>query len=461
MESKLTIARKRKHWTREEAAEYLDINANTLYRWEAGTVMPRGYNLRKLCDLYGMTEAELGFDEEHMPMSGTPLNLPERSEGLLMIIDQDLTLRLLSLAFIPHGSYQEVQDALTLMLQEYDLMNSNPAAFVARREALRRLAMFTLLHLGITTDAQRVPRRADEILDQCAASIAACWELSRSSEETDIELAFQGVGAYEPMLREIVKTASPPQRKIAASLVSQCALLQEVLGWHFTGLKIATKHGQDAVLYSEISEDVSLRLSSLKCLAWTYYYDHRSTQALQSMEQARALFDEHKNVLPVYAHANIYSTLAVMQAKNGNQADTTLRSAEKTAFRDEKHPVYVDAPVPAFIRNAGMAFYQQRNYDQANAMLSNLIDTTTLKAKRSLPERTRVEVINTMTVTSMKARGKDLEQSLHFWKAGIQGAKKLQSEQRFTEAIAAYDIMEALWPDEKRITELRELTQHW
>lgn len=60
----LMAARLKKHWSREEAAEAIGIDHNTLYRWEAGKATPRGYNLRKLCDVYGMTAAELGFGED-------------------------------------------------------------------------------------------------------------------------------------------------------------------------------------------------------------------------------------------------------------------------------------------------------------------------------------------------------------------------------------------------------------
>jgi hypothetical protein len=43
----------------------------------------------------------------------------------------------------------------------------------------------------------------------------------------------------------------------------------------------------------------------------------------------------------------------------------------------------------------------------------------------------------------------------------MQGAIVLRSEQRFNEAMTAYDIMEALWPEERRVRELRECIVHW
>src|SRR6266849_4020184 len=57
----LIEARLRKCWSQEEAAKAIGIDHITLYRWEAGKSTPRGYNLRKLCEVYDMTAAELGF----------------------------------------------------------------------------------------------------------------------------------------------------------------------------------------------------------------------------------------------------------------------------------------------------------------------------------------------------------------------------------------------------------------
>jgi hypothetical protein len=54
-----------------------------------------------------------------------------------------------------------------------------------------------------------------------------------------------------------------------------------------------------------------------------------------------------------------------------------------------------------------------------------------------------------------------MPRSINLWKTGIQSAIALQSEQRFAEAMSAYDIMEAVWTGERRITELRPLIQHW
>jgi hypothetical protein len=54
-----------------------------------------------------------------------------------------------------------------------------------------------------------------------------------------------------------------------------------------------------------------------------------------------------------------------------------------------------------------------------------------------------------------------MEQVIVDWKAGIQGAITLQSQQRFDEACMAYEVMTGIWPGEPSIRALRDLIQHW
>lgn len=57
--STLAKLRHGKHWTLAQAAEEMGISINTLSRWERGSQSPHGYNLSRLCDAYGVSEAEL------------------------------------------------------------------------------------------------------------------------------------------------------------------------------------------------------------------------------------------------------------------------------------------------------------------------------------------------------------------------------------------------------------------
>jgi hypothetical protein len=66
-----------------------------------------------------------------------------------------------------------------------------------------------------------------------------------------------------------------------------------------------------------------------------------------------------------------------------------------------------------------------------------------------------------MTMALLKGSEKDMERTLHCWQAAMQGAHTLQSEQRLSEALVSYEVMQSVWPGEKRIAGLRDLAVHW
>jgi len=107
-----------------------------------------------------------------------------------------------------------------------------------------------------------------------------------------------------------------------------------------------------------------------------------------------------------------------------------------------------------------MSLYSAGDYKQAEHIASQIIDIDNLTTSK-LSERRRIEIINTIAQSSLKDPQKDMEHSIRLWKEGITGARSLKSEQRFSESVTTYDTMEALWPGEQRIKDLRELTVHW
>ncbi len=334
---------------------------------------------------------------------------------------------------------------------------------VTRRDTLRRLAALPFATLGLAAASPALTRFSEDAFKQCAASIAACWELSKSSNSYDLQMAFEGVSAYLPLLKRVVKESSQ-YRKAAANLVGQGALLQTMLGWHLQGLKDAACYAQEAVKYSQEAEDTTLLLATLDYLAWVYYYDKKSKQALETIEQSIPLLKQKGAPLPSRLLGGTYSTLALMRSKNGQSGILSLRQAAESFFsgkEEESHFAYMDYTLADLVLNDGMVHYQHGDYDKALDSLSQLIDPEKLTLKIPLAERSRIEALNIMALSCLKHDKKDKELSLYFWNAGIQGAKALQSEQRFNEAIAAYDIMEAIWPHEKDIKGLQPLTVHW
>ncbi len=337
-------------------------------------------------------------------------------------------------------------------------MNIGHEAALTRREALRRLAMLPVLFsLNWST-----PRPLEETLSQCAAGITACEYLSKGNHE-DMALAYSTLSAYLPVLKTIVKESSL-YRQEAATLVAQSYSLKHVLGLHVESPTVAMGYGKLAVTYSKESGDVLLQVTTLRRLTWDYLQDKQAKQALRMIEQAKYLIEHSHTLIPPRVRSGIYSTLAVIQAKNGLSALPTLNLAQESFFAspvDAGEPGHANFSYAQLIRNDGLARYHQGLYQEALDAYAQIIDSDDLAPKVAMPIRTRVELLYAQTMAALKSPGRDMEQVMKFWTADIQGAIELQSQQCFDEACMAYEVMEGVWPSEQRITELRDLIVHW
>ena len=91
------------------------------------------------------------------------------------------------------------------------------------------------------------------------------------------------------------------------------------------------------------------------------------------------------------------------------------------------------------------------------------IDLETFAPRFDVPQSKRgwIETINVMTRTLLQGAERDMKRIISAWQIGMQGAQTLKDETRYQEAMTNFEIMRALWPREKAITELVPLTSHW
>lgn len=133
--TKLAEARLKRHWSQAEAAEAVGVDYLTLYRWEAGKSTPRGYNLRSLCEVYGLTVAELGFDievsqEQSEKNPSEVLNTEHQAAASSDVEPGDLSA----------DKYNMKQGATQRIDGEYAVTSSVPiSVVVSRRQLLQEL----------------------------------------------------------------------------------------------------------------------------------------------------------------------------------------------------------------------------------------------------------------------------------------------------------------------------------
>jgi transcriptional regulator with XRE-family HTH domain len=58
---RLIEARKARGWTQAYLASQLAVSSITVSRWENGTRAPQAYCVQRLCQIFGLTDRELGF----------------------------------------------------------------------------------------------------------------------------------------------------------------------------------------------------------------------------------------------------------------------------------------------------------------------------------------------------------------------------------------------------------------
>ncbi len=451
--SRLAQARKKKHWTLKQAANAVGVSINTFNRWELGEQRPYRHNLDQLCKIFNASLEELGFGFEAINAVQPPPH-----PLIIDLFGHDLVMRLQSVAFVPQR-FEAVQRQVTTILEEFDTMHGD---MMTRRDALLRLASLPL----IASLRPGMPvRQPTDVITQCAAGMAACWHLSESSLEEDLHRAFKAASSYIPALKSIVEHSSQ-YRQDAAALVGQCSLLKTVLGWHLVGLKQAISYAQDAITYAQAAEDMTLQVTAMDYQSWAYYYDQQSKLAVQTAAQAHALVRLYEAKLPPILSSGVCCSYAVMQARNGEPGSVRIfEQAEKyfliSSQGTPSHYIYTGYTLSDMFVNYGIMQYFSGEHGKAQDAFYQLIDPQQLTTKLPLSGRTRVETLNFMALSSLKQKDKDMEQTIRFWKAAMNGAVSLQSEQRYTEAHLTYEIMDAVWPNEKKIKELRELTIHW
>ncbi len=485
----LREARELKGWTLEEAAEYIGVDKNTVWRWEQGISTPYTYHTERICRAYGLTAAQLGLPQRNPrkgpPGRAKPLLKPVEDEQqeleaarrrLVGMIGDDLPLRLSCLMddWLMHArftsSLSKLQRQVSREVESYDTMkqqdHSNHAGIdEGRRTALRTLALIPLQALGLGIVASRVKLAwsPQEFLTHCAAGVTACYHLAKGQHE-DIAIAFDAITGYLPTLQTMVKESSI-HRKEAAQLAAQSLLLKATLAMHQQGMQQAATHARQALTYAETSEDLPLQLAILHRLTWIAICGRQPRLGLDAASQMQTLLEHPTMSLPSLIVSMAYAGTARGLALNHQQPEAQAALSQMydtfaNARINDENFIYTEYNGPVMCH--GQALYVLGQYDKAFDAFSQVVDPKTQALKLPVTtERSRIQTINHMTLAALKRPNKDKELIVPLWMAGMQGAKNLRSEQRYEEALTAYGIMEALWSDDARIRDLRDLMEHW
>jgi len=377
-----------------------------------------------------------------------------------------MTAHLSFLALSDHATCDEKRFSIRQAIEEFDSMNTDNKNYqMTRREAICTLATFPLVTFGLTLPGKDIASaQYGSVLAQCAASLEACWELYEHGDRSEMLLGFQCATKYLTTLQGISRTSAQHQKQ-ALHLATQYALLKTILGWHCAGSTAAIQYAREAVALSKETQDISLQLSAYNKLAWAYSYEKKYSQALTSIQEAETTLDTYTQQptgepVPPGIRGGIFSTLALMQVRNGQSSDMALAKATE---RDPGTDVYayLDFTRSTMLLEAGWVYCYQDNYAKIMDVLEKRLDPETFVLRMPQTEIGRVETINIMALSSLKAKDRDIERTIHFWEAAVKGARTLRSDFFFNMALTTYEHMLVVWPGDMRIRDLRDHLVHW
>jgi len=265
--AKLAEARLKKCWSQEEAAEAIGIDHNTLYRWEAGKATPRGYNLRKVCETYGMTAAELGFDgkpgeEETTSLAQTEqVDLPfPKTIQLLSVYTDNQKEILRQLSEIMKYDMQEAIHELERVL----LLNTPDP--IARRQAIARLLGLPLIlsigdgyALNRLTEATLFPEKDSLALYEDILVIG--WDGFRRSKSPEIISRIDG---YVNKLAKLSRNVPDSKREHWQSLLCRFSQLSTRIAQH-------SMNEQRALSMARQSIEIAIELDNTELIASAFY----------------------------------------------------------------------------------------------------------------------------------------------------------------------------------------------
>jgi transcriptional regulator with XRE-family HTH domain len=443
---KLIEAREKQGWTLEYLAQLSGVDVVTVYRWERGISSPQSRHRRRLVQIFDASEYDLGLVGIHVPAVAVP------SVVMAPLPDSDtLANRLLTIVLRwPRNctKYAELQEKIRILTDAGgDAMK--------RRDALGLLATLPISTFSLSPMKAVTSMAGEEILPWLASGLTSAWKMGRGSDLTVVDMV---AASYLPTLMALTNTAN--HRKPASALVTQAYLLRATMGWELRSADDAIFHVKQAEHYSKIAGDAALQADVFHRSGISYFVAHQYDAALRKMLEAQYFIEHHQPVPPAMKR-RIYLALAAYQARCGliDDAKKTLKLAYKYHYTGEPtaHALsYADEA--ASLRWEGLTFAHANRHEDA---LDLYEQAWKINKDQPVAERTRVELIKNQLHSLLNQRNRDMEQCIALWIDAISSAQEMRSERSFTEACHILEIMEAVWPGEKDIADLREIAAHW
>ncbi len=465
----LQAARIRLNLTQKKLAELAKVSDQTIWRAEHNMYINPTSRLL-LCEFFQQTSEDLGLvteetrktkskeriapvidsqkaDTLHIAPSTNKLGTHQLSETLLSRI-----MKLISECAGKIPSYSTLQTSIDKEIKAFEITEHpviNAEHHLSRRDAITLIASLPLSFSLHSFQSQTADAFDEDLLLSCAASITACWHLSKGNDLPVIEHV---LSVYLQKLEALALQPSHYQKEIA-KLASQGYQLANILAGHSLDIPARKRYCQQAVHYSKLAGDTNLLVASLTKLGTTYYYCHEQTLALKTYQEALLYVKDASPLL----QSSLYAKLGIVYTQHGKEQDAlTCIGMAQEAFPE--HPetdpssLYADYGFPSLCLWEGLTHLEREQPQYARLAFDRVAST---KPTKMVSERNHIEIVNHQAEMAL-ALG-DLESYCFYLQAGRDGALQLRSEKRYQEAYGVFLQGKYIWGKEKKFRELTDL----
>jgi len=309
----------------------------------------------------------------------------------------------------------------------------------------------------------------EDIINQCASGIDTCRTLGTEGGHSGIINATAILGTYIPILKTLLPTQK--HHSIAAQL-SKVFQLKQGNAYHLESTSQSLAYAQEAVRYARLSENNTDLVIALHELASVYEWPlpgftprQRHKSALDTVDEAVHIQESKRSNVDHQVRAWIYIGQAKFRALNGLKQDayTSIGKANEVRQSGEFAGLYFNAA--NLMRQAAIAhsYLGEQPKAVANFLATLDINDDNVKPAMTMPDRFHVSLLSEVTYSSLRLPQlkKDKDLTIKLWKASLAKALQLKATTYYNEATQLLSTMEAIWPDDAEVTDLRDLLVPW
>lgn len=422
----LLAARTRKHWSQSQTAKVCGVDLQTYFRWEHEGQKPHGYNLDRLCEVFGCDMEELGYavttETTAQPLHQEPL--ARLTPGQVAAVE-----RLIG------ESTMDRRDALASILAAAGIAPVAPLSLIDP-EPWERLSAALEKPSTLNTAT----------LDRFEHLIGESWELSNINELDAAE------GVLSSFLPKVLAISQREVNVQIAHLASEGLRLASVLAHH--RLKISDKvlMCTKSVEYARHANNANTLVPALIELADAYEFDNQIDECLKTLQEALYYSPQASPLVQSRAYSNNAAILA--QVGRSSEAKLYIQLAHEVFPDDpllDRGYKLADASVFTLSYHTGLVRLNTGQITQAPAGFDFYKEHPSGK---NVPQRLYLEIVNGRSRAAIQAS--NLEQYAHLFESALVGAVRLRSRKRFDEAIRIFQGLSQDWLTTKPIEDLIE-----